>query len=974
MGSRRPSAAAPTPSRLPAELTSFIGREPDLAELRRLLGEARLLTLTGAAGSGKTRLALELASGSGVARSVHWVELASLRDGGLAAPAVAEAMGLQGEVRSGDVAAVARLLSTGPTLLVLDNCEHLVDACAELADVVLRECPELSVLATSREALGVRGERAWLVPPLGLPAGVDVATIADSEAIRLFVERARDVVPGFELTDQNAPVVAEICRRLDGIPLAIELAAARVKVLSPADIRDRLDDVFRILTSGGRTVVARHRTLRAAIDWSHDLLVDDARVLLRRLAVFRGGFGLDAAERVAAGGLLDEARVLDLVARLVDRSLLGVREHHGATRYAYLEAVRQYATQKLVESGEEADVRARHAAWVLDLVAEAEPHFIRRERSMWVDRLQLDLDNIRSALGWSREHDPTIHVRLVSRLWWFWFSTRHWTEAGRWIQGALALPEVAAPTRERAELLFAAGALAALQVRTDLARPALEEAIELAVATGDERLAAYARNYLGMTYAGEGRGAEAEALCGQAEAWFRANDDLYGLRLAALLLGSAALGRGDLEVAESWNREGVRVARRFGQNRELAVSLQNLSVVFLAGGRPDDAEPLVREAMAASRLDPSYYFIANGVAYQGEVEAARGRAAEAARLFGAAQDIRDRIGARAFPLDAGRQDAVMAGVRESLGEAAFEAARDAGRGQDAELLVRELAGEAVEAGEAIAPATGGPAGVPVAQSNGAVRPAAAGRAGLRVEALGPMVVAVDGEALSADRWVYAKPRELLAYLLLGPRGGTRDQIGEALWPGAPRSNVKNSFHVTLHHLRKALGHPEWVVTEGDRYRFDPALPYGFDVDEFEARARAILRPDGEAQPGVGAVAAIRDALALYRGELLEGEPAGRWIDDHRDRLRRLQVELALALGSALEADRPGEAADLYQRLALREELDEEVHRRLMTAWHRAGNRVAALRHYERVVELLRTELDAEPEPETVALYESIRAG
>jgi DNA-binding SARP family transcriptional activator len=225
-----------------------------------------------------------------------------------------------------------------------------------------------------------------------------------------------------------------------------------------------------------------------------------------------------------------------------------------------------------------------------------------------------------------------------------------------------------------------------------------------------------------------------------------------------------------------------------------------------------------------------------------------------------------------------------------------------------------------------------------------------------------------------DRWVYAKPRELLAYLLLHRQGGTRDQIGEALWPEAPRSKLKNSFHVTLHHLRKALGHPEWVVTEADRYRLDPALRYTFDVDEFERRARAALRPPAQPDAGGDPTAPLRATLALYRGELLEGEPAARWIDDHRDRLRRLQVELTLALGAVLEAERSSEAADLYQRLASREELDEEVHRRLMSAWHRAGNRVAALRHYERVVGLLRSELDAEPEPATVALYESIRGG
>ncbi|NIP79104.1 MAG: hypothetical protein GWM90_07830, partial [Gemmatimonadetes bacterium] len=599
MGTAPSSSAAPGSTvGLPTDLTSFIGRERELVALDHLLDEVRLVTLTGAAGSGKTRLALELVSGRSAAGPAHWVELASLRDPGLMVPAVAEAMGLRGEVRAGEVASLSRLLGGHRALLVLDNCEHLVDACAELADRLLRECPGLTLLATSREALGVRGERAWLVPPLAVPGPPGGADPTDAEAVRLFAERARDVAPGFALTPENTPAVVEICRRLDGIPLAIELAAARVRVLSPADIRDRLDDVFRVLAPGGRTAVPRHRTMRAAIDWSHDLLIEDARTLLRRLAVFRGGFTLDGAERVGAGGPLAETEILDLVARLVDRSLLGVREHHGATRYAFLEPVRQYAMGKLEEAGEEGAVRARHAAHVLQLIREAEPHLTRRERPTWVDRLLADLDNIRSALAWSRDHDPALHVRLVGRLWWFWFSTRHWTEGGRWIEGALDLPEAAGPTGERAELLFAAGALAALQVRTARARPALEEAAALAEALGDGRLRAYALNYLGMTYAGEGR-PEAVELCSAAEVWFREHDDLYGLRLAALLQGSAGLGRGDLETAEAKNLEGVRVARLFGRNRELAVALQNLAVVHLVQGRIDDAEPLVREAMGA---------------------------------------------------------------------------------------------------------------------------------------------------------------------------------------------------------------------------------------------------------------------------------------------------------------------------------------------------------------------------------------
>ncbi|MGK7312296.1 MAG: AfsR/SARP family transcriptional regulator [Candidatus Longimicrobiales bacterium M2_2A_002] len=335
----------------------------------------------------------------------------------------------------------------------------------------------------------------------------------------------------------------------------------------------------------------------------------------------------------------------------------------------------------------------------------------------------------------------------------------------------------------------------------------------------------------------------------------------------------------------------MHVARHFGQNRELAVSLQNLAVVYLSQDWLDTTAELIRDAMAASRLDPSLYFIATGVSYQGEIEAGQGRHPQAARLLGAAEAIRDRIGAVAFPLDARRQEVVIDRLREALGEAGFQAAWAEGRRQDVEELVAALAdgttaeappADAAGGGIRVAPlpdaaadpdASGAPPAPRVIAGGG--EGAEAGEVELRVDALGPLVAYIDGAMLDPERWVYAKPRELLIYLLLHPRGGTRDQIGEALWPGAARSNVKNSFHVTLHHLRKALGRPEWVVTEADRYRLAPDLRYAFDADTFDRRARAVLRSNGVANAHLP-TDEIRSVLALYGGELLEGDPAGRW--------------------------------------------------------------------------------------------------
>jgi predicted ATPase/DNA-binding SARP family transcriptional activator len=980
------------------ELTTFIGRAAELAELERLLGDVRLLTLTGAGGSGKTRLAQELVARPGVAgRGVAWVELASLDDPALIPQRVAETFGVRDEVTG--PTPLMGLLRSRSGVLVLDNCEHLVEACAELVHELLRGCPRLAVLATSREALGVRGERAWLVPPL-----------EDGEAVRLFVDRARDLVPGFELTPATRPAVTEICRRLDGIPLAIELAAARVRVLSVDQIRQRLDDAFRLLTAGGRTAIPRHRTLRATIDWSHDLLRDESKVFFRRQAVFRDGFTLEAAEAVCAGDGIGADDILDLIARLVDRSLLTVREHRGFARYAPLETVRQYAAERLTESGEEATVRRRHAEHVFGLVAAAAAHATGPGRRAAFDALAPEMENIREALHWTHEHDGALHVRLAGRLGWFWFAVGHWAEGRRWMEGALALPDAGSRGRDRAQLLFAAGAIAALQADIAAARPWLQEAAALSAEIGADDIVAYALNYLGMTYSGQGS-AEGEIHCRRAEAWFREAGDDYGLRLALLLIGMAQVFSGRAADGIRTTEEAVAVARRFGQDRELSVSLQNLALLNILVGQVAAAEPLLLEALAAARRDPSLFFIATTLDGLGEVRIRQGRVAEGGRIIGAAEGVRDLIAAPRFAVNQKRLDALFQTLAASPDGPAFETARAEGRGVSMEAILEEVlsggstpgrgdertdsaeasrapAGTVLISGSAqpagAAPTTGstptadfapspGRSSAPSPGRSSALPPelasesATAAAADLHIAALGSLRVTVRRRPLEPDAWPFAKPKELLVLLALHPAGRTREEVGRALWPGASPSQVKNSFHVALHHLRRTLGGPEWVVIEGERYRLSPAITIELDADRFEREARAALREDG-ADP-----ARLRAVLELHRGDLLEDDPVGAWVDDHRDRLRRLAVDLGLALGSALEArGDAAAAAETYHAIAVREELDEEAQRRLMRVWAAAGDRVRALRHYERLVALLRDELDADPEPETVRVGEALR--
>jgi predicted ATPase/DNA-binding SARP family transcriptional activator len=975
--SERPPRAEGPPSRAGGsglvELTRFIGRERELDAVLRLLESARLLTLTGAGGSGKTRLALEVLgkrAGSTRERTV-WVELASLRDPGLVPQRIVESLGLREELPPNDPEALATLLGSEPLLLVLDNCEHLVDGCASLAEALIRLLPELRVLATSREALGVKGERAWLVPPLSLPpSGSSLAEMEGSEAVRLFVDRARDTVPGFTLTRSNADAVAEICTRLDGIPLAVELAAARVKVLPPEQIRDRLDDVFHLLTSGGRTAVPRHRTLRAAIDWSHDLLPEDGRILLRRLSVFRQAFTLDAAEAVGAGGgedALDETTILDAVARLVDRSLLQVGEAHGTARYRLLETIRKYARERLAQSGEEEEVRRRHARFMADEVSRTEPHLTRPERREWVDRMLSELEDLRTALAWTRDHDPTLHLRMAGDLWWFWYSTRYWMEGGRWIREALALPQAREPGRNRAMLLFAAGALATLQGRADEGRSLLEESVELARDFGNPRLEAYGLTYIGLGL-GQRKDPGLREPVERALAWFRANDDLYGLRLALLLSALAAQFSGEPEEADRLSREAIDAAREFGQDRELAIALQNWAVVEAERGDQAHAEALVLESLRALRADPSYLFLARGIEFLGEVAGHRDAPLQAARLFGVSESLRASIGATPFELDAARVAAILPRLRELAGEGAFREAWDEGSRQSWEAVVDEL----LRAEPAAPPRLPAPeaAGPPPAEGPPDARDERiGGTAALQVRALGPFEVEVDGGAIDAESWSYARPRELLVYLLLNPRGGTRDEIGLALWPEAAPAQLKNSFHVTLHHLRKRLGQADWVVMEGDRYRLTPDRRVEWDGGTFHAGIRDALRR--ARSEGVDPDA-LRKLLALYRGDLLEGTGTGRWLEEARDHFRRMHADGRMGLARALEARGDlEEAAEQYQEVLRHEELNEEAHRGLMAAWAADGHRDRALRHFDRLELVLRETLEALPEEEPRSLHRRI---
>jgi predicted ATPase/DNA-binding SARP family transcriptional activator len=629
---------------LPSPLTSFIGRESQIAEILRRLEDHRLLTLTGAGGCGKTRLALRVAGElvGEFAGGVWLVELAPLADPALVPQAVATALGVREEPDRPLVNTLTRALCDRQLLLVLDNCEHLVDACAHLVETLLEACPSLKILATSREPLRITGENPFRVPSLSLPNEAPLPPwerLIEYEAVRLFVERAALVQPGFRVTNKNAAWVTQVCHRLDGIPLAIELAAARASALPVQQIAQRLDDRFHLLTTGSRTALPRHRTLQALIDWSYDLLQPKEQALLRRLSVFAGGWTLEAAEAVCHGDGLMERELLDLLTTLVEKSL--VQYEAEAERYRLLETVRQYARDRLLEAGEGEAVRSRHVACFLALAEEAESKMRSPAKQEWLERLDREHDNLRAALAWCHEQtgETERELRLAAALWWFWALRDHVEEGRGWLTGALARSSASARTAARAEALCGAGMLAneqgdaagrhlledSIALRRELenrqglacslrtlagmiigqddptARSLLVESRAICEELGDRWGLVPSLWYLGHLAAMEKDHAGARPLYQEAASVAREVGDQWNLSWALCGLGGVALDQQDLTTAQTWFTECLKIQQGLGTKGSTVYALQGLGTVARERGEYPIARSFFEEALAIWR-------------------------------------------------------------------------------------------------------------------------------------------------------------------------------------------------------------------------------------------------------------------------------------------------------------------------------------------------------------------------------------
>jgi non-specific serine/threonine protein kinase len=670
---------APGKHNLPASRTSFVGREREMVEIKRELAMTRLLTLTGAGGSGKTRLALEVARDlvGSYPDGVWLVSLAEHMEGALIPQAVAAALGVPEQPGRPLTEMLVDGLRSREMLLVLDNCEHLIDAAARLLDILLDSCPRLRVLATSREPLGVAGEVRWPIPTLSVPDLQHSSTVGELEgyeSARLFVERASDRHPGFALTPDNAEGIAQICYQLDGIPLAMELAAARVGMLSVEQICQRLHESLKLLVGGSRTALRRQLTLRGTMDWSYELLSEQEQNLFGRLSVFAGGFTLEAAQAVWTGEDLGEEDVLELLSRLVEKSLVIVTGEEGVPRYRMLEPVRQYAQERLEECGETDVVRRRHAKFFLLLAKEAEPELTGAHQQAWAERLETEHDNLRAALSWSLENEPETALRLAGTLAHFWEIRSRFLEGSRWLEAALR-QSGCTEAATRAPVLTEAGTFA--WHRGDYERSGMlqREALVLYRQQGDEGGVAFSLMCLGNQQCEQGDDDGAIPFLEEALALSRRIGDKRTLAYTLWNLAEVARHRGDYEQAKTLSLESQALSREMGDKWQLARITGWLGVVTVYSSDDHDAaEGFLKESLGLNREIGSLEYVAYCLEGFAGLAGARAQGARAARLWGAAEALRETISDPLAPADQPEYDRSMAAARVGLDEGSWEAA------------------------------------------------------------------------------------------------------------------------------------------------------------------------------------------------------------------------------------------------------------------------------------------------------------
>lgn len=732
VGQRHVDAA---PKNLPLQVNRFIGREREITAARELLVTTRLLTLTGAGGSGKTRLAVQVATDvvEEFAHGVWWVELAAVSDPLLVPQLVASVGGVPERAGYTVTEALSEVLRPQQLLLVLDNCEHLLTASIQLIETLLRTCSQVRILVTSRQALAISGETTWPVLPLRVPdtnRAQPIDGLLAYEAVQLFVERARSVLPSFTLTPENAAPVVQVCRRLDGMPLAIELAAARVRALSVEQIAERLDDACRLLTGGSRSALPRQQTLRAAMDWSYGLLSAHEQAVFRRLSVFAGSFSLEAVEAICAAELEDAYDVLDVLSSLIDKSLVLVEQRRGAARYRLLETIRQYSQDKLQEYGEAAKVRRRHRDWYASLAEQAEPEALEARQTSVFDRLEAEHENLRAAIGWSLEQrEAETAAQIGAAISRFWLLRGYMSEGRRWLERALS--GFSEKNAVRVKALNVAAMLASLQDDNDTARTLVEESLELSRALAEKKQTGYALYTLGRLARVEGNYSGALTFLEESLSLFLALGQKDDIALVLSDLGLTVLYMGDHERATRLCEESLALSREMGDLRGIASWLANLAIVALARGDSGRATELCEESLAIRKSLGYKGGCAHTLAIMGRIaldhgacEGARvcyqeslslrqetgekegiataleglaavigmqGQPVRAARLCGSAEALRSLHRVPLTPIDRRYHEQTVAAVRALLDQPSFLRAWTEGQAMTLEEAIEEAA-------------------------------------------------------------------------------------------------------------------------------------------------------------------------------------------------------------------------------------------------------------------------------------------
>ena len=722
-----------TPNNLPQQLTSFVGREREIAEAEALLKRARLLTLLGMGGLGKTRLSLQVAVDSLEAYpdGVWFLDLAPIRDPSLVQSEAAQTLGVQEEAGRPLTQTLCAHVKQRRMLIIFDNCEHLVSACAELANALLRAGPDVRIIATSREALRVPGEQTYPVMPLAVPeATAGVEALAKSDAVRLFVDRARLHKPSFALTEREAPTVAELCARLEGIPLALELAAARMRTLGVADINVRVRDRFKLLTGGGRVLLERQQTLRALVDWSYDLLAESERVLFDRLSVFAGGFELASSEEICGTDPLMPEDVLDLLTSLVDKSLVMVEESDGPSRYRTLETIRDYARERLVQRGELVPTATRHCEHFLTMAKAAREGIRGPEQAEWTRRLEAELDNLRAAIVLALEGsvDAVLSVKFEVALMIFWMLRGYSTEGRRYVHASLALAAVQASGIAQAHALYVGAALANSQgdyaeagrmlekclalrrgigdpvdiaatlstlslVRLQVgdavsAREGEEEALRIFRQSGDRHGEAIGLLHLGQIGVHVGDDAQARVQLDQCLAIAR---DLKHCELESeceRMLGEISLEAGDISAARIRFERALAVCQDAEDKRDEATSLWSMGKADIAAGDADLARTRLEAALRAFQTFGMNAAVLGCLEDHAFLAHTRGRAEDATHLYAAAACQRARLNFPRPPRSEQRWRDAVSATRAELGEATFEAAWSHGQQWELDEAIR----------------------------------------------------------------------------------------------------------------------------------------------------------------------------------------------------------------------------------------------------------------------------------------------